>query len=915
MRPLKLIMSAFGPYAEKTEINFEALGKNGLYLITGDTGAGKTTIFDAITFALYGEASGDNRQFEMMRSKYADEKTPTEVELVFSYADKEYTIKRRPNYLRPKKSGEGTTKENEYAELHLPNGNVITKIKDVNNAIINDIIGINRNQFTQIAMIAQGSFLKLLLSGTNERKAIFQKIFNTYPYYTLQEQLKTELSEIKKENDRLKDSISQYVENIKCDTENNFENLLTDEILQILDNLIENDNQTLKTLDQENSAINQKIIDITALIAKAEIWEKEKANLENASAKLPDEQQKQKELEKNLEAIKEKQGEQDELINKIATIDAELKDYDELEQKTNEEKNKRKSIENDEKLLIKEEEAKTSLDNEIKNLKEERITLEGIDAEKVKSEERKKEYKTKETSYIKLKDDLKNLFEVELSLKKEKENYVESLNNSKDKNAFYQMQFQKYLDEQAGIIAENLEAGMPCPVCGSTSHPVLASLSNNAPTKDELDKAKAEAEKSRKEAEDASNKVASIKSEFEVKEKTLKESVKKELEEENISLDEIGPTIDKLQNKVRGQIEELEKEISLQNIKIARKDEITKLILNKEEELKNLDEEIKTISQRKTENKATLNSCTSRIEELLQNLKYKTKNEAIENQKELKKKKDEFENILSDAQKQLNEQNGKIIELETTIKNAKEKLANSEAVNIEAIKAEKDELDKKRKDISYKRDNINAKLTSNIEAKKGIEKSYKTQKDIEVKYKMIKSLSDTANGQLTGKEKIMLETYIQTTYFDRIIARANTRFIEMSSGQYELKRRKEAANKSQQSGLELNVIDHYNNTERGVETLSGGESFMASLSLALGLSDEIQSSAGGIKLDSMFVDEGFGTLDENSLQQALMALRTLIEGNRLVGIISHVNELKNSIGSQIVVTKEKSSGSSVKIIT
>jgi len=209
---------------------------------------------------------------------------------------------------------------------------------------------------------------------------------------------------------------------------------------------------------------------------------------------------------------------------------------------------------------------------------------------------------------------------------------------------------------------------------------------------------------------------------------------------------------------------------------------------------------------------------------------------------------------------------------------------------------------------------IYSRITSNKASLDNILKKLNEIKTVEEKWIWIKSLSNTANGNLSGKEKIMLETYIQMTYFDRIINRANTRFMVMSGGQYELKPRKEAENNRSQSGLELDVIDHYNGTERSVKTLSGGESFKASLSLALGLSDEIQSSAGGIKLDTMFVDEGFGSLDDESLAQAIKALSSLAEGNRLVGIISHVSELKDKIDKQIVVKKEKTGGSNISIV-
>lgn len=219
MRPVKLNMSAFGPYASKTVLDLEKLGTNGLYLITGDTGAGKTTIFDAITFALYGEASGDNREATMLRSKYADPDTPTEVELTFIYAGKKYYIKRNPEYDRPKTRGEGFTTKKASAELHYPDGRVVTKLRDVDRAV-EEIIGIDCNQFTQIAMIAQGDFLKLLLASTEDRKKIFQKIFRTRCYYVLQERLKSESAKLGKEYDELSASIRQYINGIECDEDN-----------------------------------------------------------------------------------------------------------------------------------------------------------------------------------------------------------------------------------------------------------------------------------------------------------------------------------------------------------------------------------------------------------------------------------------------------------------------------------------------------------------------------------------------------------------------------------------------------------------------------------------------------------------------------------------------------------------------
>jgi len=302
------------------------------------------------------------------------------------------------------------------------------------------------------------------------------------------------------------------------------------------------------------------------------------------------------------------------------------------------------------------------------------------------------------------------------------------------------------------------------------------------------------------------------------------------------------------------------------------------------------------------------------LEKLLKTLEYESKVKAEEAVAILENKRKQLKQTLDKAQKAYTNCKSGVDSLNGTIKALIAQLKDAEEIDIEAEKKQQSELTREKKTLSEKITQLSSRLDQNNGALRNIQERGDRLSEVETNWIWAKALSNTANGNLSGKEKIMLETYIQMTYFDRILARANTRFMVMSGGQYELKRRIEADNNRSQSGLELDVIDHYNGTERSVKTLSGGESFKASLSLALGLSDEIQSSAGGIRLDTMFVDEGFGSLDEESLQQAMRALYGLTEGNRLVGIISHVSELKEKIDKQIVVTKEKSGGSRAKII-
>ena len=221
MRPIRLVMSAFGPYAGRTELELSKLGTSGLYLITGDTGAGKTTIFDAIAFALYGEASGTAREAGMLRSQYADITTPTEVELTFEYKGRQYVLRRNPEYTRPRTRGDGLTTEKAGAELHYPDGRVETRLKDVNRAIV-EIMGVDRNQFAQIVMIAQGDFLKLLIAPTEERKKIFQKIFRTERFQLLQDKLKAESNALKNEHEKVSSGLRQYMEGIVCAADSPF---------------------------------------------------------------------------------------------------------------------------------------------------------------------------------------------------------------------------------------------------------------------------------------------------------------------------------------------------------------------------------------------------------------------------------------------------------------------------------------------------------------------------------------------------------------------------------------------------------------------------------------------------------------------------------------------------------------------
>ena len=920
MRPIKLTLSAFGPYAGETTLDFDKLGASGLYLITGDTGAGKTTLFDAITYALYGEASGDVRDASMFRSKYAAPGTPTFVELTFTYGGKEYTVKRNPEYERPKDRGEGMTTQKADAQLCLADGSLITKRKEVDAALV-EIMGIDRDQFTQIAMIAQGDFLKLLLASTEERKAIFQKIFRTRCYRDLQEKLKSETITLQVKHKELRDSIRQYVGGIVCDESDpqslqvkraKEEGIPIEEIVALLKTLILRDDETETALSKESEDLAVELQQVTARLSKAEIWDHARSSKKASETALAEALTQLEVLKEALSAEEEKKPQVAELTDRIARIDAEQTEYQELDGAKTKAATLATDLQGHQDALASKETDLEVLKKTVEALKEERKGLEDADRIKADLDAKKTALTAKQTALQSILTDLEALDKLKKKLDKEQKACEMALDAHRTANETYAKQFDLYISEQAGILAERLEADKPCPVCGSLTHPAPAAKAEGAPTKEELDGYQEATESARKKAETAASTVAATKGKIEEKEAAILVSLAKELD--HGTLEDAATRVKSELTAVEAAVTAHDGEIEEQEGRITRRGKIDEILPEQEDARNTLDGDIRTLSESIAQEKATLASLTERIAVLTEKLCFESEEASRKARAGLVKEKKALTDAYDAAAKAVTDQNTVITKLNAAITEAENILKNAEEVDTAADRDRQEAITNRQKEIKEQSKTVHSRQNANRHALEEIEKNERELVALETRLTWVKALSDTANGTVYGKDKIMLETYIQMTYFDRIIARANTRFMVMSGGQYELKRRKEADDKRSQTGLELDVIDHYNGTERSVKTLSGGESFKASLSLALGLSDEIQSSAGGIRLDTMFVDEGFGSLDEESLNQAIRALLTLTEGNRLVGIISHVAELKERIERQIVVTKEKSGGSAVKII-
>lgn len=919
MRPLKLKMVGFGPYAGVQELDFDRLGSSGLYLITGDTGAGKTTIFDAITFALFGEASGNNRNPSMLRSKYAKEDMPTRVELTFAYGGKVYTVTRNPTYERAKIKGTGTTTESAGAELTYPDGRQVTKNGEVD-AAIREIIGLTREQFSQIAMISQGDFRKLLQADTKERQEIFRDIFKTDLYVLLQNQLKEKAGEVRGQRDQASQSIRQYINGVTCDEDSVYAldaqkakngELPVTEVIELFRTLLEQDRQAELALEAELAAVEKELEQITSQLTQAEAYEAAKTVL---AERVAEEAALSAQLEIARDALSAAQKtvpEQEGMQSRITETELLLPSYDELEAyraaraAAQAELAKAQTTQEN---AVKE---KNNLTTEIMGLRTEQKDLADVSAEKEKLAAQLQQLGDRQKQFVDFLSGMEGLAREQAELAKRQEDYLKAEEASSELLREYEVKERAFLREQAGIMASGLTAGMACPVCGSIEHPHLAVLAEDAPTEMDVKKAKAEYDRAQDKTKKASNEAQKLKGTV----GTTEEILAKEIDGliPGISLEDSTKAAEEQENLLAVQIKKLDARIAELAKKIARREELDALLPEKELLLRAAEETIAMKTAEIASLTAKAESSEAQIHVLRDKLAFPDKAAAEAEIGALREESDKLRQNLKTAETAHNQCKEKLAGVRGTIEQLHKQLEGGVDIDTVQLRTKKDEYAAQKTVVMAKQKIVHTRISTNETALQGVSAKAAEVERLDKKYVWMKALSDTANGSVYGKDKVMLETYIQTTYFERILARANIRLQKMSGGQYDLKRREEADNKKSQSGLELDIIDHINTTERSVNTLSGGEAFLASLALALGLSDEVQMSTG-IHLDTLFVDEGFGSLDSEALSKAYNTLAGLTEGNRLVGIISHVAELKEKIDKQIVVKKEKTGESRAEII-
>ena len=1101
MRPLHLTISAFGPYAGRAEIPFSELGAEGLYLICGDTGAGKTTIFDAIAYALYGEASGDTRDPSMFRSQYAAPETPTWVELTFSCAGRTYTVRRSPEYERPARRGSGTVVQHADALLTLPDGSVLTKTKEVT-ARVAEITGLDRARFSQIAMIAQGDFLKLLTAGTKSRQEIFREMFRTGPYLTLQNRLREEAAALRTRCDAQENEVKRLFAGLLCEPDDPLApraelvrsgSLPFGEAMDTVRALVradtsrdEADGEALARCDKALEAVNarlararqqaetrtalaqaqerhtalqpllqeaaaaleaqrgrgaQREADAAALAAvEAELPRcRELAEKERSLAALAAGETKlQADADRQAKGLAEARGALHNLREEAqrlagaavareqaaAQCEAARREGSRLKElaracrtlRETEEKRARAEAES-EALRRRSDEARRALDtlrSEVQKGREDLARAQSFEADRERLLQRRAHAQEKQRELRAL-ERLRAAWQEESRRHAEaQEAYRSAAAASDAAEHSWRAKNRAFLDAQAGLLAQDLRAGKPCPVCGSTEHPAPAPLPQAAPTEREVEEAARAAEEARQAMAQASQTAGRLGAtareradqllermapfaatpslreaadqiaaalheaaeedgraaqELEALEARIRrrDRFAAELAEQETKAEPLAQEAERLAagsaqaaetaGALRGQAEQQAAQLvsSLREAlpesepdtpegrkraesrlgarlreladafraaeallheaeqRAARREVLDAQIPQEETRVQALEQELAAAREALAAARSRRAAQAAQLEELRKSLSFPGEREGKARADALRQSIAAYDGALQKAQAQYDARRTESEREEAAARQLTELLRGAEPEDAAQAEQEQRELTDRREALLRTRRERYARLSANRQALARLEETSAALVPLLEKRQWLSALSETANGTLTGKEKIALETYVQTAFFERILGRTNQRFLFMSAGQYELARRTEAENNRSQSGLELDVVDHYNDTRRSVKSLSGGESFMASLSLALGLSDEIQSVSGGVRVDAMFVDEGFGTLDESALHQAIGALQRLTQGGRLVGIISHVDALKDCVEKQILVTKDRTGGSRVRV--
>ena len=861
MKPTKLILCGWGPYSQKQEIDFSRLDERGLFLITGATGAGKTTIFDAITYALYGTMSGTVREKNSVRSDFAKEDMPTYVELFMTHGSSAYHIYRNPEYLRPKKrktGGQDMTKEKERAYLTLPSGEKIEGSSEVTGKI-KELLRLDYRQFKQLSLIAQGEFTKLLTANSGEKSRIFREIFDTEMYDRMAGELRSRSSALYKHVMEFRHRMEEDITFFQPTDEHKrkWEELTGDGhyyydgILQFLSEANEELEVQYAGLVRQNAEAEMQVEELTAKVSR-----------EEQIRTLYQKRQEQLLLKEQLKQQAKRIAEKEERLH-LAQQALEVQAYEQANAHA-----KTDADEAEQKVL--------SLQNELIQLRK-RQEKEQEFGKKTKQLEQAYESELLWKKLEEQKEELAGQFTAcERELRELQKEYLQAEEKEELAKAAYELADKQYRHAMAGLLAQELAENIPCPVCGSLKHPAKAKLPKEVATKQEVEQ---------------------------------KKQIFEVLRKEGMSLHGKTSACNERKSLIYGRLVEAEKEAEVLRQKRENRDSFEQEYLKKYTKEQFLDR------------KKEYEECEVRIrekEKLLQELQKEHGQKLL--LKEQAQAEFDRQCILkgfasTEAYKEafLPERGRKDVAAEISVYreachaneqmciHLEQELQGKQPGDIEKLKEQledarsirntfREELEKKK----YYGQEIN-RLTVSLQEKQ------KQMQKLEQQYAVVKRLDDTASGN--NRLRLVFEQYVLAAYFEEILRAANIRLKVMSSGRYELRRAETVADGRSKDNLEMEVLDYYTGKYRSVKTLSGGESFKTSLALALGMSDVVQALSGGVRVETLFIDEGFGSLDSESLEQACITLQSLVERDRLIGIISHVPELSEKISDQIKIHK------------
>lgn len=1080
MRPVKLVMSAFGPYAGKVELDFERLGTDGIYLLCGDTGAGKTTVFDAISFALFGHASGDGREARTLRSDFADAATPTYVDLVFAYRGEEYRIRRNPEYLRAARRGTGMTTELADAELIYPDGRRLTKTRAVD-AAVRELLGIDRNQFGQIVMIAQGDFRRLLNADTNERVEIFRRVFDTGSYQAFSQMLETRRRSLEETVRRLREEVRTLAGGILLAPDDPRCTLLSDwrerdalaagPLADLLEEAVREDAAQLEETDRRRLALEAGIEEASADLERARTARRLVGllNQQDREAQRLDAQTPA--LQERFDRSRETEGACRDIEAREAVIRNSLDRYDQLDRLR--EELARTQQEAEEALLARENLDKlfdttrrAATDAEAREKSLAGYPAELAEASAVQTQAQRLADEARETldlarrarvarhqcddldqgcrdlereaetsarlaaSYESKLSDLRNreaqlsdapelaarnqaeieatqvkvervradqtelarredgLAEARELLARQEDAYRYARQRAEQANADHIRLQTAFYDGQAGLLAKSLVDGMPCPVCGSTAHPAPAASIHGVPTQDEVEAA----ERARAAAADAlareSGRTAAARAcveerlaardafaheHGEAPSLTAQserygadldhlqhmqaqqqgrvdelQTVRRAIADAESNLEDGRASVEKasaklarqraalaaqqaslaaLTDQLRGtdeaaahrRADETRSDVAAASERVARaqqgvadlgkaRDDLARL----RRRLEDAESRRPSAEQRQRAAQARLQGIQERIAGLREGLEHASRDDALHHAANLAAESLRLHAERDEAQRRLEQHRRDLEAVRANAAAVQDQLRTAGSPDEEPVIEKLDDLRARKRRTDGERDELNARIAANRQIASSLRENEVACSEIAQNYSELEALAYTANGKLSGKDKLGFETYVQTIYFDQVLVAANARLDPMTGGRYRLIRRTRALTQRGQCGLDLDVLDNYTGKPREAASLSGGESFKASLALALGLSDVAQAHAGGIQLDTMFIDEGFGSLDQESLQLAIKTLVDVSGSGKLVGIISHVEELKASIDRKVVVERGRA-GSTLRI--